>query len=68
MISELYDEYQFGAIYTADTTDGKVTNRALGSAETEISRRLSSCHIRELTDHAPEVFTEQWLGAAIYLI
>ena len=35
MISQLYAKYQFGAIETADTTDGKVTNMALRSAESE---------------------------------
>ena len=28
MISELFADYQFGAIYTPAITDGKVTNRA----------------------------------------
>ena len=27
MISQLSAKYQFGAMHTADTTDGKVTNR-----------------------------------------
>ena len=28
MISQLSAKYQFGAIHTADITDGKITNRA----------------------------------------
>ena len=35
MISQLFAKYQFGAIHAADTTDGKVTNRALLSTESE---------------------------------
>ena len=40
MISELFAKYQFGAMYTADITDGKFKNRALYSAESEIFRLL----------------------------
>ena len=40
MISELFAKYQSGATHTADITYGKVTNRALGSAEFEIFCRL----------------------------
>ena len=29
MISQLFAKYKFGAMHTADTTDSKVTNRAL---------------------------------------
>ena len=36
----MFAKYQFGAIHTADITDGKVTNRALNSAESYIFRRL----------------------------
>ena len=38
MISQLSAlKYKFGAIHTADTTDGKVTNRALLSTKSEKS-------------------------------
>ena len=35
MISQLSAKYQFGAMHTADTTDGKVSNRALLSTESD---------------------------------
>ena len=35
MISQLSAKYQFGAMHTADTTDGKVTNVPLLSTESE---------------------------------
>ena len=37
-------KYQFCAIHTADTTDGKVTNRALLSTESEKVHRLYLPH------------------------
>ena len=41
MISELFVKCQFGAMYTASgLTDGKVTNRGLCSAESEIFGRI----------------------------
>ena len=40
MISQLSVKYQFGAIHTPDTTDHKVTNMALLSAESEKVDRL----------------------------
>ena len=40
MISQLAVKYQFGAIDTADTTDGKVTNLALLSTKSEKVHRL----------------------------
>ena len=40
MIGQLTDKYQFGAIQTAETTDGKVTNLALLSTESEKVHRL----------------------------
>ena len=39
-ISKLSAKYQFCAIHTADTTHGKVTNRALLSTESEKVHRL----------------------------
>ena len=47
MICQLYAKYQFGAIHTADTTYGKVTNRALLSAESEKVHRLYLPTIRQ---------------------
>ena len=46
MISELFAEYQFGAIHIVDIiiTNCKVTNRALCSAESKIVRRLYPPH------------------------
>ena len=35
MISQLSVKYHFGVMHTADTTDGKVTNGALLSTESE---------------------------------
>ena len=43
-ISQLSARYQFGAIDTADTTDGKVTHLALLSAESEKDHRLCLPH------------------------
>ena len=40
MISQLSAKYQFCAIHTADTTDGKVTTRASLSVESEKVHRL----------------------------
>ena len=40
MINELFSKYHFVAIHTVDITDGKVTNQALGSAESEIFCRV----------------------------
>ena len=40
MISQLSAKYQFCTIHTADTTDGKVTNQALLSIESEKVYRL----------------------------
>ena len=40
MISQLSAKYQFCAIHTADTTDGKVTTRVLLSIESEKVHRL----------------------------
>ena len=40
MISELFGKYQFGALHTADISDGKVMNRAVCSAESELFRGL----------------------------
>ena len=42
MISQLSAKYQFSAIDAADTTDGKVTNRALLSAESAKVHRYVS--------------------------
>ena len=35
MIIQLSAKYHFGAMHTTDTTDGKVTNRAILSTESE---------------------------------
>ena len=49
MISQLSATYHFGAKHTADTTDGKVTNRALLSTESENVHRigLPACAVVE---------------------
>ena len=51
MISQLSAKYQFGAMHTADTTGGKVTNLALLSTDSEKVHRLYSLLSVDRTHH-----------------
>ena len=62
MISQLSAKYQFGAIHTAHTTDGKVTNLALLSTESEkVYRLYMYAHYAGLTCGA-------WVGLVLLVI
>ena len=61
MISQLFAMYQFGGIDTADTTDGKVTNVALLSAESDKVHRLyQRISLGVLVLHAPRWWRHQF--------